>query len=235
MRRALILVAVAGCRAGSPAQVSQPTASYQTHVSEAEELERAATQHEEAAEVARQRGATYQCDTAPESEQATSGTERFYGTRICSDVALDDRRRHEKEAKELRAKAERHRSAARTILDAERAACAGYELEQVRDTPLGRTRGAQVEDIDGGVRILLPAGPGLALDEVRREVACHRARAALYDAEDYMPHDPALVPATRVSVDGAGGGGIVITIHGDDPVATDLARKRAWALVNDGR
>jgi hypothetical protein len=233
-----LLLAAAACRAGQPASPSEAAspgagASYEAHMAEATRLEDEATRHEEAAEVARQRGPTYQCDTAPEHEMATSGTENLAdGTRNCSDVAQDDQRRHDGEAKKLREEARRQRGMARSLLDTERKACAGYDVERVRDTPLGRARAAaRVEDIDGGVRIAVTAGPGLALEEVRRELACHRARAALYDADGYMAHDPALVPATRVSVDAGSGGGLVFTIRGDDPVATDVARKRASALV----
>jgi hypothetical protein len=234
MRATLIIVVVlAGCRAsGGSTLPASPAVSYEAHMAQATELEREATTHEEAAEVARQKGATYECDTRPETEQATSGTEHFEGTRICSDTAQDDRRRHEQAAKKLRADADQHRGIARSMVDVERAACAGFGVDQLRDTPLGRARAAaRVEEIDGGVRITVPAGPGLALAAVQREMGCHRARAALYDADDYMGHDPALVPATRLAIEAAAGGGVVFTIRGDDVVATDVARKRAAALV----
>lgn len=226
----VMLVLAAACRSGGGVPAASPSVSYEAHMAEVEKLEADATRHDEAAEVARQRGATYECATAPESEQSTSGGERFNGTRICDDVAQSDRRRHEDEAGKLRKQAERHRGMARSLLDAERAACAGYGVERLRDTPIGRARSAaRIDEVDGGVRVTLAGGPGLALDEVRRELACHRARAALYDDGGYMAHDPALVPATRIAVDAAPGGGIIVTIRGDG-AAAGLVRARAAAL-----
>ena len=223
----IVILLAAACRTGGGVPAASPSVSYEAHMAEAERLEAEATRHDEAAEVARQRGATYECETAPESEQSTSGGERFNGTRICDDVSLADRRRHEDEAGKLRKQADRHRGMARSLLDAEREACAGFGVEQLRDTPIGRDRGAaRIEEVDGGVRITLTLGT--ALDDVRRELGCHRARAALYEDGGYMAHDPALVPGTRVAVDAAAGG-VVVTIRGD-AVAAGVIRQRAAAL-----
>jgi hypothetical protein len=216
--------------------------SYEAHIAEAERLEAEARTHREAAEVAQQRGPNYQCDTAPESEQLTIGGERVgeRGTRVCDDVSLADRRRHEKEAQELREAADQHRGIARSMLDVERKACAGFAVEQMTDTPLGRgRRAARVEPIDGGVRVIIPAGPGVAagpgtaVESVRREMDCHRARAALYAPGEYMGHDPALSPSTRLSV-AASSAGIAFTIVGEDPVAVEMARTRAASLASEG-
>lgn len=234
----LLLAVLAACRSGGGVHAlgpSSPTMSYEAHIAEADKLERQARTHTEAAEVARQRGTNYQCDTAPESEQLTIGGERVgeRGTRVCDDVSLSDRRRHEKEAKKLRDAAERHRGVAGTMLDRERRACAGFALEQMTDTPLGRARRtAVVEPIDGGVRITVPAGPGTAVEALRREMDCHRARAALYEPGEYMGHDPALGPATRLAI-APSSGGIAFTITGDDPAAVEAVRTRAESLGDE--
>lgn len=234
--RAVVVVGmIAGCRAGGPAKPEEPAMSYEEHMAEVERLEQEIGRHEEAAEVARQRGADYQCDTAPETEQATSGTEKFHGTRVCDDVSLTDRRRHEREAKKLREEADRHRGLASAMLDGERGACAGFGVDYMRDTPLGRARArAQVELIDGGARVSVPAPPATTVDEIRREMACHRARAALYDQTEYMGHDPSLVTATHFDVE-LGGATLVFTIRGDDAVAVEQVRARAQALAAEPR
>lgn len=222
-----LVVVAAACRtAPAPAR---PTMSYQDHVAEADRLEAEATRHSEAAEVARQQGPNFQCDTKPESEQTTSGGERLHGTRVCPDVNAADRRRHQKEAARLHAEAERHRGLARALVDAERAACAGLDAGVLAETPLGRHRGAlRLEEQGGGVRLTLPGGT--SADQVRRELGCHRARAALYAADDYMPYDPALVLAATVTVTD-GGGAVTVAIRGDGPDATALVRSRARALT----
>ncbi|MBZ0238799.1 MAG: hypothetical protein K8M05_41195, partial [Deltaproteobacteria bacterium] len=111
---------VPGCRSGKPPAAPQPRpgVSYEAYITEADRLEQAATREDQAAEAARQRGADYQCQTAPESEQTTSGGERLQGTRVCDDVSAADRRRHEGRAKELREEAARHRTRAGALLDA---------------------------------------------------------------------------------------------------------------------
>ncbi len=211
---------------------ASPTMSYEAHITEAEKLEKEARVHDDAAEIARQRGTTYQCDTSPEQEQLTIGGERVgeRGTRFCDDVALTDRRRHERESKKLKAAAEEHRGSASVLRDAERKACAGWTLSQLQDTPLGRARPrVDVAPSAHGVNVTIAAGPGVAVESLQREMACHRARAALYEPGGYMGHDPTLVPATRLSIERTRGG-ITFVISGDDPVARAAARSLAESL-----
>ena len=232
---ACVIAALAACRGGGGAGAAgpaSPTMSYEAHIAEAEKLEKEAQVHDDAAEIARQRGTTYQCETSPEQEQLTIGGERTgeRGTRICDDVALTDRRRHERERKRLQAAAEEHRRSARVLLDAERKACAGLSISQLQDTPLGRARPrVEVAPSAHGVDVTMAAGPGVAVESLQREMACHRARAALYEPGGYMGHDPALVPATRLSIERTGGG-ITFVISGDDQVARAAARSLAESL-----
>jgi hypothetical protein len=236
--RAIVLVVglFAACRAGAPAKPAEPEMTYEAHMQEIERLDKEIAFHQDAAEVARQRGADYQCDTKPEQEQLTIGGERIVeGYRVCDDVSVADRRRHESEVKRLREEADRHRAQAGTMLASERGACAGFGVDRMRDTPLGRGRArAQVELVDGGVRVSVPVPPGTTVDEIERELACHRARAGLYDQTEYMGHDPALVTATRVDL-ALDGTTMVFTIHGDDAVAVEQARARAQTLAAEPR
>jgi hypothetical protein len=206
--------------------------SYEAYMNEAMRLEDAATREEESAEVARQKGATYECETHPESEQTTSGGERLQGTRICDDVAAADRKRHERRAKELRAAADHQRGLARSLLDADRIACEGISFDRLRDPPLRRFAArALVERIDRGARITLTSSADLDADELRRELGCHRARAALggFDPQ-YMPSEPVTVAGSRFRVEVAGPA-VVVIVEGDDANAVDLIRRRAEALV----
>lgn len=236
MARTLLMAALAlgACRSGGgPAMgPASPTTSYEAHVAEAEKLEKQARVHDDAAEIARQKGTTYQCDTSPEQEQLMIGGERVgeRGTRVCDDVALTDRRRHEKESKKLKRAADEHRSSARVLLDAERTACAGFSISQLQDTPLGRARPrVDVMPSATGVTVTMAAGPGMSVEALQREMACHRARAALYEPGQYMGHDPTLVPATRLSIERTRVG-ITFTIAADDHVARASARSLAESL-----
>jgi len=227
---AAVLAASIGCgsRATPPAS---PAVSYEAHMNEAARLEREATREQEAAEVARQRGATYECQTAPESEQTTSGTERLPATRICDDVTAKDERRHKDEAKKLREDADHRRGMARSLLDADRAACEGLSFDTLRDPPLRRFAARAVIDrVDHGARITLTGGD-VDANQLRRELGCHRARAALGGFDpSYMPSEPVTVAGARVRVDAAAAS-VVVTVEGDDPAAIDLIRRRADALV----
>lgn len=198
---------------------------------EASKLEAEATREDEAAEVARQKGATYECQTHPESEQTTSGGERLQGTRICDDVAAADRRRHEARAKELREAAEHRRGMARSLVDADRAACDGLSFDQLRDPPLRRLAArAQVERIDRGARIVLTGG-GIDAAGLQRELGCHRARAALGGFDPaYMPSEPVTVAGSRFRVESAGGA-VVVVVEGEDATGIEVIRRRAEALV----
>jgi hypothetical protein len=204
---------------------------YDAYMTQATELESEATREEEAAEVARQRGATYECETHPESEQTTSGGERLQGTRICDDVAASDERRHQERAKKLREEASQQRGLARSLLDADRAACDGLTFDTLRDPPLRRYAArAQVDNVDHGARITLSGGDVDAAG-LRRELTCHRARAALggFD-ESYMPSEPVTVIGARFRVD-ATAAGVVVTVEADDADAVEVIRTRANALV----
>lgn len=231
-----IVVALAACRSGSAARgPTGPSMSYEAHVAEADRLEKEARVHDDAAEIARQKGATYQCETSPEQEQLTIGGERVgeRGTRICDDVALKDRRRHEKEAKRLRKDAEAHRHSADALIEAEKQACVGFTMTQVMDTPLGRARPrVDVAATARGVDVTIAAGPGLDVATLRREMACHQARAALYEPGGYMGHDPSLVPGTRVSIERSGAG-ITFAISADDNATRGSARSLAESLKAD--
>jgi hypothetical protein len=231
MRYAIALVAVAaGCHAGKAAP-QQPVLGYDAYMTQAAQLESEATREEESAEVARQRGATYECQTHPESEQTTSGGERLPQTRICDDVAAKDQRRHEAEAKKLRDEAAHQRGLARSLLDADRAACDGLSFDTLRDPPLRRYAArAQVDNVEHGARISL-AGGDVDAAALRRELTCHRARAALggFDAS-YMPSEPVTVLGARFRVD-ATPAGVVVTVEADDADAVEVIRKRANALV----
>ncbi len=230
MRVAVLLVAVVGCRTAATPPLA-PAASYETHLAAAARLEDDATFHSEAAEVARQRGPTYECETHPESEQTTSGTERLNGTRVCDDVAASDERRHRREADRLRAEAGHQRGLARSLLDADRRACAGLGLEVLRDPPLRRHAArARVEAVAGGARITL-AGPGVDGGQVRRELGCHRARAALMGHDPaYMPSEPAVVAGARLTIE-VSVAAVVITIVSDDAGSAETILRRAEALV----
>jgi hypothetical protein len=233
VRCAVIALVLGGCASrGAVIGPASPAMSYEAHIAEADKLEKEARVHDDAAEIARQRGTNYQCDTSPEQEQLTIGGERVgeRGTRVCDDVALSDRRRHERESKKLKQAAEEHRSSASALLDAERKACAGFSISQLQDTPLGRARPRlDVMPSANGVDVTMAAGPGVAVEALQREMACHRARAALYEPGEYMGHDPSLVPATRLSI-ARSGGGITFTISGDDQVARAAARSLAESL-----
>jgi hypothetical protein len=230
MRSAVALVAlVAGCRSSKPPE--QPVLGYDAYMTHAAQLESEAAREEQSAEVARQRGATYECQTHPESEQTTSGGERLPRTRVCDDVAAKDQRRHEQEAKKLRDEAAHQRGLARSLLDADRAACDGLSFETLRDPPLRRYAArAQVDPVEHGARISL-AGGDIDVVGLRRELSCHRARAALggYDAS-YMPSEPVTVIGARFRVDTTSAG-VVVTVLADDADAVDLIRQRASALV----
>ncbi|HUQ03269.1 MAG TPA: hypothetical protein VM261_12290 [Kofleriaceae bacterium] len=232
MKRALLVILVlAACRASKPAATPTPGMSYEAYMMQAAELERQATHEDQSAEVARQQGAQYQCETHPESEQTTSGTERMQGTRICDDVSAADRRRHEARAKELREAADHQRGLARSLLDADRAACDGIAFDRLRDPPLRRLAArAQVANVDGGTRITL-SGDDLDVDGLRRELGCHYARAALggFDAA-YMPSEPSTVAGSHFRVEKSGAA-VTVTVLADDADAIDLVRRRADALV----
>jgi hypothetical protein len=224
-----LVVLAAGCRSSKPPE--QPTLGYDAYMTKATQLESEATREEEAAEVARQRGATYECQTHPESEQTTSGTERLPQTRICDDVAAKDQRRHEGEAKKLRDEASHQRGLARSLLDADRAACDGLSFDTLRDPPLRRYAArAQVDNVEHGTRISL-AGGDIDAAVLRRELTCHRARAALggFDTS-YMPSEPVTVPGARFRVE-VTSAGTVVTVEADDEDAVATIRTRANALV----
>lgn len=228
---AIAIVIAAACRAGTGPAAPAPGLSYEAYMNEATRLEQEATREEESAEVARQKGATYECQTHPESEQTTSGTERLHGTRICDDVAAADRRRHEKRAKKLREAADHQRGLARSLLDADRAACEGLSFDRLRDPPLRRYAArAQVEQVERGARITLSGGD-VDADELRRELGCHRARAALggFDPQ-YMPSEPVTVTGARFRVDPVGAS-VVVTVETDEVTAIEVIRRRADALV----
>ncbi len=201
-------------------------------MAEAARLEGEAARHEEAAELARQRGTTYECDTHPESEQTTSGTERLQRTRVCDDVAAADERRHQGEARRLREAAGHWRGRARSLLDADRVACDGLAFEVLRDPPLRRYAAKAVVEASGrGARITLVGGEVDAA-ALRRELGCHRARAALngYDPA-YMPSEPAVVAGARVEVTDGPGGVVTVLVEADEAGAIELIRRRAEALV----
>jgi hypothetical protein len=232
MKRALLVVAVlAACRAGKPAETPQPGMSYEAYMTRAAELERQAAHEDQSAEVARQQGTQYQCDTHPESEQTTSGGERLQGTRICDDVSAADRRRHEARAKELREAADHQRGLARSLLDADRAACDGIPFDRLRDPPLRRLAArAEVADVEGGARITL-TGDDLDADDLRRELGCHHARAALGGFDPaYMPSEPTTVAGSQFRVERSGAA-VIVTVQAGDTDAIDLVRRRAAALV----
>lgn len=232
MRRVAVLVlfVAGGCRAGTPAQ-PEPGVSYEAYMTKATDLENEATREEEAAEVARQKGATYECQTHPESEQTTVGGERLQGTRICDDVAASDERRHKDAAKKLREQAGHQRGLARSLLDADRAACEGLSFDTLRDPPLRRVAARAVVDrVDHGARITL-AGGDLDVAMLRRELTCHRARAALGGFDpSYMPSEPVTVAGSRFRVE-ATASGLVVTVEADDADAIEMIRRRADALV----
>jgi hypothetical protein len=232
MKRALLLVLVlAGCRAGQPVAEPAPGMSYEAYMNKAAELEREASREDQSAEVARQQGAQYQCETHPESEQTTSGGERLQGTRVCDDVAAADRRRHEARAKELREAADHQRGLARSLLDADRAACDGIPFDRLRDPPLRRLAArAQVADAPNGTRITL-TGEDIDADGLRRELACHYARAALGGFDpSYMPSEPTTIAGSHFRVEKTGAT-VTVTVLADDPDAIELVRRRADALV----
>ena len=169
--------------------------------------------------------------THPESEQTTSGTEHLPQTRICDDVAAGDERRHQERAKKLRDEASHQRGLARSLLDADRAACDGLSFDTLRDPPLRRYAArAQVENVEHGARISLSGGDVDAAG-LRRELTCHRTRAALggFDAA-YMPSEPVTVFGARFRVDTTSAG-VVVTVEADDADAVEVIRKRAYALV----
>lgn len=225
------LASLSGCRRDPSPATPQPGMSYEAYITEAARLDAEATREDEAAEAARQRGADYQCQTTPESEQTTTGGERLHGTRICDDVAAADRRRHEARAKELREEADRVRAQAGALLDADRIACQGLAFDRLRDPPLRRLAArAAVERVDRGARITLSGGD-LDAGELRRELACHHARAALGGHDpDYMPSEPVTVAGASFRVEQAGPA-IVVTVVAGDATAIEVVRRRAEALV----
>jgi hypothetical protein len=85
--------------------------------------------------------------------------------------------------------------------------------------------------VDGGARITLTSSGDLNVDELRRELGCHRARAALggFDPQ-YMPSEPVTVAGSRFRVEVAGPA-VVVTIQGEDANGIELIRRRAEALV----
>jgi hypothetical protein len=225
-----VIATMSGCRTRTP-EAPAPGKSYDTYMTEAARLEREAAVEEGSAEAARQRGTDYQCQTAPESEQTTSGTERLPQTRVCDDMSAADERRHQARAKELRRQADHQRGLARSLLDADRAACDGLSFDTLRDPPLRRVAArAQVERIDRGARITL-SGDDLDADQLRRELACHRARAALGGFDPaYMPSEPVTVTGARFRVERSGPA-VVVTVEADDATAIETVRSRADALV----
>lgn len=224
------LALAAGCRRPPPV-VGAPPIGYEAHLAEATRLDDEAARHAQAAEAARQGGPAYVCETAPESEQTTSGGERMHGTRVCDDAAAGDRRRHEREAARLRERADHHRGLARSLLDADRAACAGLGVDQLRDPPLRRLAArATVETIPGGARITL-RGADLDAAALERELGCHRARAALLGHDpDYMPSEPMVVAGARLRVERTAAA-VIVTVDAAAPDAAAIIVRRAQALV----
>jgi hypothetical protein len=144
---------------------------------------------------------------------------------------------HLREAARFRSAARAHRTAAKTLRDAETIACSGIADEDKDISPFAHredilstlitTEGERVT----GVSILVRGVPGMTGDYLARLVDCHLARnAAMGFAMREMAFDPLNVKGAKASIE-AFGGDFRVTLKADDEAAAREIAARATRLI----
>jgi len=228
---------VVGCGAHD-AKAPQPQ-GWTGHMASADEHERRAKSHDEAAVIAEsQAGPTsWSCGDVALNDQLTTGAERVTSWMPCWDVSEESAQHHRYVAAKERRAARHDRETAARLLAAERTACGGLPSRELEHSPLDHTK--EIAEVvphreSGnirGVRIEFKPVLGLSAAWMRTAIACHQARyAALGNPGEYAPRDPTLVPGAHVAVEQHGDHVEVLVIT-DTEVDGKIALERGKALV----
>ena len=238
MRTLLGLLLLTAC-AGPPQARHERPKGWAGHQAEAEQHERAALAHDQAAEevVSSSSIDSYQCGDTVLHEQSTSGTEPVTTWTPCWNLDEEAAIRHRESADAERRAAREDRAQAGALARAELQHCRGIPQHERTHSPFAHKR-AVTEVITHreagtvrGARIVFKRVPGLTGDYMRRAIACNQARfAVLGNPAQYAPADPTLVEGADVEVTETRQN-IIVTIKVDDDVQAAVAAERAQDLV----
>ena len=237
MRTALLIIvgaALAGC-AGPQLAHPPDTRSWTERMLDAQEHERRAAAHEQAATEAEERSgpAAYNCGDVDLNDQLTTGGRRITTWQPCFDIAEEAAMHHRDLAARERAAARYDYATAQQLVRAEGQACAPIPVNE-RDHSVFAHRKEIAEIIPHreaaelrGVWIVFKPTPGLTASWVRQDIACQRAQWAV---RGYKPDgnamDPTLVRGADVRVvDRAGHIEVLVTTP--DTLSAEIALARA--------
>ena len=238
MRPLLGLLLLTAC-AGPPGARHDRPKGWAGHQAEAEQHERAANVHDQAATEATASSSidSYQCGDTVLNEQITSGTEPVTTWTPCWNFDEEAAIRHRQAADAEREAAREDRAQATALARAEIAHCRGIPQHELTHSPFEHKRaiaevvphrvGGQVR----GVRIVFKPVAGLTADYMRRAIACNQARfSVLGNPAHFAPEDPTLVEGAEVEVNETRSN-IIVTIKVPDDVQAAVALERAKDLV----
>jgi hypothetical protein len=236
-RTAAALLLVAACSGGQREGMPPRTMGASEHEQEAARHDQEAERHDQAAEGIRRGSeatgtAAIHCFDNPLAPDPTSGTERLPVMRPCWTGERGVSGKELAAARADRREAAAHRRIARSLRQAEQAACVGLGEEETDHSPFFHRQDivrVEPDRRDGqllGVRVWFRKVPGLDASWLRHAIDCHEARAA---ALGYIPtmmsYCPLMAAPTSSWVDDLGDE-ILVTIHArrDEQAAAILGR-----------
>jgi hypothetical protein len=232
-----LVLALAACGA-SDRPPARPMSAAQ-HYAEAREQEAAAAEHDRAAgaeQRAAQRDATT-CVDRTIAAQSTSGGVPISLVTPCWTSHASERSMHLSRAASLRHDARKHRAVAASLIEAERAACAGLPATERDHSPSWhRDDITAAEPVrDGGpvrgARVTFRKVAGLSVEWLRSAYTCHQAQAAALGFDPTaMSYCPATLPDVTIDVTEDTDGYVVTFTSARDDVAASVLG-RALALL----
>jgi hypothetical protein len=239
MRILLGLLLLTSC-AGPPQARHERPKGWAGHQAEAEQHDRAARIHDQAAAEATASSSSidsYQCGDTVLNEQSTSGTEPITTWTPCWNLDEEAAIRHRQAADAERRAAREDRAQATALARAEIAHCRGIPQHELTHSPFDHKRAIEevIPHRSGGVvrgvRIVFKPVAGLTADYMRRAIACNQARfSVLGNPAQFAPEDPTLVEGAEVEVTNTRSN-IIVTIRVPDDVQAAVALERAKDLV----